>query len=93
MLSGNSKYISLLANVRKLKAGEAYVLTQGVHFTCQPESMRGVIYELAATKGWEWKGTVSVVGRSVIYCFYKKSDYMRPNLPAYPIVQKYRGEG
>lgn len=92
MLSGNSKYIALLANVRKLKAGEAYVLRQGVDFTCTPESMRGVIYQLAQAKGNGWKGTVSVVGRSVIYCFYKNSDYMRPNLPAYPLVVKYRGE-
>jgi hypothetical protein len=91
VIQGNSKYAHLLVNVRKLKAGEAYIATQGEDFDCAPETMRGIVYQLAQTKGNGWKGTASVVGRSVIYCFYRDSDYMRPNLPAYPLVLKMRG--
>lgn len=92
MLSGNSKYIKLLVNVRKLKPGEAFVATQGEDFDCQPETMRGVVYQLAKAKGRDWCGTASVVGRHVIYCFYRRTDAMRPNMPAYPLVRKMRGE-
>lgn len=31
-------------------------------------------------------------GNSVIYTFYKETDYMRPNLPAYPLVLKMRDD-
>lgn len=86
------KYAHLVHAVRKLKPGEAYIATKGADFECQPESFRGVVYQLATEKGGQWKGTASVVGHSVVYCFYKETDYMRPNLPAYPLVLKLRGQ-
>jgi hypothetical protein len=88
---GMKKYAHLVHAVRKLKPGEAYIAAKGSEFDCQPESFRGVVYQLAAIKGGGWKGTASVVGSSVIYCFYKDSDFMRPNLPAYPLVLKMKG--
>jgi hypothetical protein len=86
------KYAHLVHAVRKLKAGEAYIAEKGHDFTCQPESFRHVVYQLAKIKGGGWKGTASVVNGSVIYTFYKDTDYMRPNLPAYPLVVKMRGQ-
>ena len=76
----------------KLKPGEVYIATQSVDFNCKPDSFRSVVYELAATKGGDWCGTATVVGTSVVYAFFKRSDYMRPNLPAAPIVLKLKGE-
>lgn len=87
-----SKYDPLRVNVTKLKPGEAFVATQGEDFICKPESFRQVVYSLASHKGNGWKGTASVVGHSVVYCFFREFDFMRPNLPAYPIVLKLRGE-
>lgn len=86
-----SKYYPMIHAVRKLKPGEAYVAQKGTDFDCAPESFRGVVYDLAQTKGGGWKGTSTIVGSLVIYAFYKETDYMRPNLPAYPIVLKHRG--
>jgi hypothetical protein len=91
MLGGNSKYRYLMANVVKLKPGEAYIASHGEQFDCEPESFRGIVYMLAESKGGGWKGTVCVIGKNVVYAFYRDSDYMRPNLPAYPIVKKLRG--
>lgn len=85
------KYAHLVHSVRKLNPGEAYMATKGLEFDCEPESFRGVVYQLAADKGGGWKGTATVIGRSVVYCFYRQTDYMRPNLPAYPLVVKLRG--
>lgn len=87
-----SKYYPMIHAVRNLAPGDAYVAQKGVDFDCQPESFRGVVYDLAATKGGGWRGTSTVVRDLVIYAFYRETDYMRPNLPAYPIVKKYRGE-
>lgn len=87
-----SKYHHLIHSVRKLKPGEAYLAQKGQDFDCQPESFRGVVYDLATTKGGGWVGTCTVFGAVVVYAFYKRDDYMRPNLPAYPIVKKLRGE-
>jgi hypothetical protein len=92
MLAGNSMYAHLLRNVVKLKAGEAFVATWQQDFTCAPESFRGVVYQLASAKGRGWKGTSVIIGRYVVYSFYKGTDYMRPNLAAYPIVLKMKGE-
>ena len=86
-----SKYYHLIHSVRKLKPGEAFLAQHGQDFTCQPESFRGVVYDLAATKGGGWVGTCTVVNGFVVYAFYKRGDYMRPNLPAYPLVLKLRG--
>lgn len=87
-----SKYHHLIHNVRKLPNGSAFAASKGVDFTCSPDSFRGVVYDLASTKGGEWVGTCTVIGGTVVYAFYKRSDYMRPNLPAYPIVKKLKGE-
>jgi len=87
-----SQYYHLLNNVRKLAKGEAFVAAKGIDFTCQPQSFQGVVYDLAKTKGRGWIGTSTVIGGSVVYAFYMRSDLMRPNLPAYPIVKKMRGE-
>lgn len=87
-----SKYHYLIHNVRKLAAGEAFIAHKGQDFECQPESFRAVVYSLAATKGGGWLATSTVLRDCVVYAFYKRGDYMRPNLPAYPIVKKMRGE-
>lgn len=84
------KYQHMVHFVYKLKPGEAHVAQQGAEFHCQPESFRGVVYGLAAQKGGGWRGTATVIGDLVVYAFYKEGDYMRPNLPAYPIVKKLR---
>lgn len=92
MLKPGSKYYHHVRGVRKLGAGEAFIATKGEHFTCQPESFRHIVYEAALTHGNGWRGTCTVIGKSVVYAFYRNSDYMRPNLPAYPLVKKLRGE-
>lgn len=86
------KYSHLLVNVAKLEPGAAYIASKGDDFNCEPESFRGVVYQLAQKKGYGWHGTSCVIGRSVVYAFYKGTDYMKPNLSAYPIVKKLRGE-
>lgn len=87
-----SKYDPLRANVAKLPAGEAFVATYPDDFTCKPESFRGVVHQLAADKGNGWKASTSMIGSFVFYAFYRNTDYMKPNLAAYPIVKKVRGE-
>ncbi len=90
-LKRGSKYYYLVNGVRKLKPGEAMLATQYEEFTCTPESFRNVVYAAAVTRGGGWRGTACVVDKAVVFAFYKDSDYMRPNLPAYPIVKKLRG--
>jgi len=92
MLTGNSKYWALLRNVVKLKAGEAFIAERFQDFTCEPYSFTSVVYSLANARGNGWKGTCVVIGQRVVYAFYKGSDYMRPNLSAYPIVVKLKGQ-
>lgn len=86
-----SKYYHLALGIRKLKPGEAYVAGRS-EFSCKPESFQSMLYTLASEKGGGWRATSVVVGKVVVYAFYKNTDYMRPNLKAYPIVQKMRGE-
>ena len=90
-MKAESKYHHLLAAVRKLKPGEAYVADRN-DFTCKPESFQSMLYSLAAEKGQGWRATSVVIGGVVVYTFYKRTDYMRPNLRAYPIVLKMKGE-
>lgn len=78
--------------MRKLEPGHAFLAEKGQDFFCEPESFRQVVYDLAKTYGLGHKGTAVVIGKSVVYAFYQQSAYMRPNLPAYPIVKKLRGE-
>jgi hypothetical protein len=87
-----SKYDHLRMNVAKLRPGEAFIASQGEEFSCEPVSFQGVIYRLALQKGGGWKATTVIIGQDVVYAFYRMSDYLRPNLPAYPIVKKLRGE-
>jgi hypothetical protein len=87
-----SKYAHLLHAVRKLPPGQVYVGTKGVDFDCEPASFQGVIYRVATERGGGWRATTIVVGGTVFYGFFKASDYMRPNLPACPVVKKARGE-
>jgi hypothetical protein len=87
-----SKYHHLVHGVRKLNPGEVYIASYPADFTCKPESFQKVVYDLAATKGGGWQGTSTIVGVSVVYAFFKRSDYMRPNLPACPVVVKMQRE-
>lgn len=90
-----SKYDHLLVNVRKLNAGEVFCAVRGEDFDCEPVSFQAVIYGLAAKKGGGWKATTILVGlypARVFYAFYRQSDYWKPNLPAAPIIKKWKGE-
>lgn len=84
-----SKYWRLIGGVRKLAPGEAYV--EDVVGT-KPATFVSAVYAAAAAKGSGWHGTVKVVGNRVVYAYYKRTDYMRPNLPAYPVVKKMESE-
>jgi hypothetical protein len=86
------KYRALMQGVQKLKPGEAFVAHQGVDFDIQPESFRTVLYHVTKEKGGGWVVTTKVIGRRVVYAYYRRTDYMRPNLPAYPVVKKILGE-
>jgi hypothetical protein len=90
MLKPGSKYYHLVSAVRKLKPGEAMIASKGHDFSCEPSSFRSIVYRAATTKGSGWRGTVVVIGEEVVFAFYKEDDYMRPNLPAYPLVKKLR---
>ncbi len=92
MAMANSKYRNVFMGVRKLGAGEAYVAEETVDFTCHPSSCQGVVYRAAQEKGSEWRATTVVIGHRVVYAYYKRGDYMKPNLPAYPVVKKLKGE-
>lgn len=91
MLTGNSKYAYLLGWVRVLKPGEAHIALKGEHYTCESESFRGVVYTVAKERNLA--ATVSVFASCVVFAFYKPNNFMRPNLPAYPIIKKMRGQG
>lgn len=90
MLTPGSKYY-YLTKMTKLKPGEAFHAEQGHDFTCQPESFRNLLYQAASTRGGGWHVSAVVVGKTVLWAPYKASDYLRPNLPAYPLVKKLRG--
>jgi hypothetical protein len=81
------KYFPLMQGIQKTKPGEAFVAEQGVDFTCLPESFRAVLYGITKEKGGDWVVTTLVRGRRVVYAYYRRTDYMRPNLPAYPVVK------
>jgi hypothetical protein len=91
MLKPGSKYDHLVKGICKLKPGEAFFAQKGGMFTCAPESFRNVLYQVASTAGKEWRVSSVVRGDAVVWAFYKKSDYLRPNLPAYPVVKKLKG--
>ena len=91
MLKHGSKYRYLVNGVRKLEPGEAMIATKDHDFTCTPETFRSVLYQAAVTKGRDWHATSVIIGTSAVYAFYRTGDYLRPNLPAYPLVKKLRG--
>lgn len=92
MIGPGSKYAHLLHAVKKLKAGEVYVATKNVDFTCEVVSFQGVVYMLAFSKGGGWRATTLVLpGNRVAYAFYKNDDYMRPHLPGCPVIKSIRG--
>lgn len=86
------KYRALMQGIQKLNPGEAFVAEKGVDFDCEPESFRGALYRITQEKGGNWVATTSIIGKRVVYAYYRRTDYMRPNLPAYPIVRKLKGE-
>lgn len=89
-----SKYGWLLGHVQTLPPGEAHLAQYGSQYQCLPQSFAAYVYAAAIERGY--KATVAIIdrnsGSSVVYAFYRPTDYMRPNLPAYPIVKKMRGE-
>lgn len=87
MTTPTKKYRALLLGIQKLKPGEAFVAVRGADFDCLPESFRAALYRITQEKGGDWVVTTLVRGRKVVYAYYKKTDYMRPNLPAYPVVK------
>lgn len=86
------KYRALMQGIQKLKPGEAFVAQKGVDFDCLPESFRSALYRVVAERGGDWVVTTRVIGRRVAYAYYRRTDYMRPNLPAYPVVKKMETE-
>lgn len=88
-----SKYGWLLGHVVfRLEPGKAFRAQYGSEFRCQARSFAGYVYQAAAAKGH--KATVMVFDNLdhpvVLYAFYKPTDLMRPNLPAYPVVKVLR---
>lgn len=89
-ITGNSKYHFMLGWVSELPAGQAHVATKGNQYTCKSESFCQVVYTVARQK--DYAATVSVFQGHVVFAFYQRTAYMRPNLQAYPVVKKMRGE-
>lgn len=85
------KYEWLKGWVKELEPGEAFVATRGLEFDCTPASFAGSVYRYAEDKGW--KATVVCFQATVVFAFYSPQSFLRPNMKAYPIVKKYRGEG
>lgn len=85
-----SKYSWMAGWVSELEPGQAYRAEKGVEYDCMSESFRNVVYTVAREKGW--KATATVFPEFVVFAFFKPTSYMRPNLPAYPIVRKLKGE-
>lgn len=81
------KYHALMMGIHKTTPGTAFVAEAGTDFDCLPESFRAVLYRITAEKGTTWRVTTLVRGRRVVYAYYRTTDYMRPNLPAYPVVK------
>lgn len=85
-----SKYNWMLTMQLELEPGVAHLATRGVQFTCTPESFTQVIYGVARQRGFA--ATVATFDTCVVYAFYRRSSYLRPNLQAYPVVKKMRNE-
>lgn len=85
-----SKYRWISPMVGELKPGEAYLSRRGKEFECEPVSFAGVVYTVAREAGW--KATVITLPNAVVFAFYPPDSYLRPNLAAYPIVKRMKGE-
>lgn len=84
-----SKYWRLVGGVRVLEPGHAYLEeVEGI----KTNTFVNAVYAAARAKGPQWHGTVKVIGNRVVYAYYRRTDYMRPNLAAYPIVTKMESE-
>lgn len=91
MLKPGSKYDHLVRGITKLKPGEAFFAQRGGAFTCQTNTFQNVLYQVARAAGKDWRVCTYRGDDWVVWAFYKASDYMKPNLPAYPVVIKMRG--
>lgn len=87
-MKGRYKWVE--GHVKDLEPGHAYLARRGTEYVCESRSFAGVVYATAREKGW--KATVVTGERWVVFAFYRPDSYMRPNLPAYPIVKKMRRE-
>jgi len=91
-ITPGSKYARLVLGVRKLQRGQVYVATKGHDFNCLPQSFQNVVHLVARSKEGNWKATTAIVGNQVFFAYYEARDYMKPNMPAMPLVRKARGE-
>jgi len=87
-----SQYSWLLKWGFQLKAGVAHQATRHVNYTCQPRSFANVVYQAGRARGLKATCAVFEEIGVVVFCFYRPDALTRPNLPAYPIVRKMRGE-
>lgn len=85
-----SKYGWMAGWVGELEPGQAYQAEKDMDYECESKSFASVVYAVAKEKGW--KATVVVFPEKVVFAFFRPTAYMRPNLPAYPIVRKLKGE-
>jgi hypothetical protein len=75
---------------RELKPGVAHLAIRGTDFECEPASFAGQVYQ--AAYALDLKASCAVFSDRVVFAFYRGDDFVRPNLPAYPVVRKMRGE-
>lgn len=92
LISPGSKYAYLVRGMTKLKPGEAFHAEKGHDFTCLPETFRNLLYQAAKQAGNGWKVSAVISDETVVWVCWKHKDYLRPNLPAYPLVKKLRGQ-
>jgi hypothetical protein len=84
------KYQWIKGQVKELEPGTAYLARREVEFLCLPGSFAQAVYRTAREKGW--RATVAIGDTWVAFTFYRPDSYLRPNMPAYPIVKKMRRE-
>jgi hypothetical protein len=90
VIGKSSRYQYLLGFVRELEPGKAHICFKGKDFTCTPQSFSGVVRVAAQQR--DMTVTVVTFHDRVVFAFYRRDSYMRPNLAAYPIVRKMRRE-
>jgi hypothetical protein len=75
---------------RELKPGVAFQAFRGKDYECLSISFAGQVYAAAYALGL--KATCSVFEDCVVFAFYHPDAFMRPNMPAYPVVRKMRSQ-